>query len=145
MRRRIIHIVAALVAAVFLAGSATAAPSGVSGDTVTDRAGRSVLVERPFTRIISLYTAHTENLLAMGAGNALIGISRACAGLPGAAGRQVFSTHDGPERFLVAKPDLVLIRPMIDNGYPNLVQRLEKSGVTVLSLQPAGVEEMLEY
>ncbi|MCK7507830.1 MAG: hypothetical protein MZV70_29795 [Desulfobacterales bacterium] len=34
---------------------------------------------------------------------------------------------------------------MIDRGYPQFVQRLEKSGITVVSLQPGTVEEMLVY
>lgn len=42
-------------------------------------------------------------------------------------------------------PDLVLIRPMIDNGYPKLMHRLEKSGITVVSLQPSDIKEMYEY
>ena len=34
---------------------------------------------------------------------------------------------------------------MIDRGYPQFVQRLEKSGIAVVSLQPGTVEEMLVY
>jgi iron complex transport system substrate-binding protein len=34
---------------------------------------------------------------------------------------------------------------MIDRGYPQFVQRLEKTGITVVSLQPGTVEEMIGY
>jgi iron complex transport system substrate-binding protein len=34
---------------------------------------------------------------------------------------------------------------MIDRGYPGLMQRLEKSGIAVASLQPNTVEEMFDY
>jgi iron complex transport system substrate-binding protein len=99
----------------------------------------------PYSRVISLYGAHTENLLALGAIDRVIGIDRPSAHLPGAAGKEVFSYHDDPERFLVAHPDLVLIRPMIERGYPRLVQRLEQSGIRVVSVQPTTVGQLADY
>jgi iron complex transport system substrate-binding protein len=99
----------------------------------------------PYGRIISLYGAHTENLLAMGAAAQLIGIDRQSALLPGAQGKEIFSYHDDPERFLAARPDLVLIRPMIDRGYPRLVKRLERSGIQVVSVQPTTVDQLADY
>jgi len=108
---------------------------------ITDASGRVISFEKPFTRIISLYSAHTENLLAMGVDEALIGASKTDEGtnLPR------FSYHDGTERFLAARPDLVLIRPMIERGYGRLVASLEARGITVVSLQPATVDEMMDY
>jgi iron complex transport system substrate-binding protein len=99
----------------------------------------------PYSRVISLYGAHTENLLALGAIDRVIGIDPPSAHLPGAAGKEVFSYHDDPERFLVAHPDLVLIRPMIERGYPRLVQRLEQSGIRVVSVQPTTVGQLADY
>ncbi|MDL2321514.1 ABC transporter substrate-binding protein [Desulfosarcina sp. OttesenSCG-928-B08] len=98
-----------------------------------------------YSRIISLYAAHTENLITLGAGECLIGIDRQSVHLKGAAGKPVFSYHDDPERFLAARPDLVLIRPMIERGYPQLVARLEKSGIRVVSLQPTAVDQLAGY
>ncbi len=120
----------------FLEGAGFAADSQM-GETVRDNA--------PYGRIISLYGAHTENLLAMGAADQLIGIDGQSAHLPGAAGKQIFSYHDDPERFLAARPDLVLIRPMIDRGYPRLVQRLKQSGIQVVSVQPTTVDQLSDY
>lgn len=99
----------------------------------------------PYGRIISLYGAHTENLLAMGAADLLIGIDGQSAHLPGAAEKPIFSYRDDPERFLAARPDLVLIRPMIDRGYPRLVQRLKQSGIQVVSVQPTSVDQLADY
>ena len=115
--------------------------------TVVDDAGRRVTVQedRPFKRIISLYGAHTENLFALGMASRIIGVSRNEVYPPEAKAKKVFSFHDDPEKFLAARPDLVLIRPMIDRGYPDLVKRLEKSGIRVLSLQPSSLEEMYVY
>ncbi|MCB2185254.1 MAG: ABC transporter substrate-binding protein [Deltaproteobacteria bacterium] len=110
-----------------------------------DDSGEAVTVTKPYTRVISLYPAHTENLLALGLGPELIGVSPGDEEDGSAGGRPVFSYRDDPERFLAAKPDLVLIRPMIAQGYPQLVARLRQFGVAVVSLQPHNQGELFEY
>jgi iron complex transport system substrate-binding protein len=115
------------------------------GRTVVDSSGRRVTIHKPFNRIISLYGAHSENLFALGCREQLVGVSPHEDYPPEAFQKPVFSYHDDPEKFLAARPDLVLTRPMIDRGYPQFVQRLEKSGITVVSLQPGTVEEMIVY
>ena len=114
-------------------------------NVVIDQAGRKIVVTEPHHRIISLYGAHTENLFALGLDREIIGVSRHEDHPPRALKKPVFSYHDDPEKFLAAHPDLVLIRPMIDRGYPQFVARLEKSGITVVSLQPGTVDEMYTY
>ncbi|HWR93452.1 MAG TPA: ABC transporter substrate-binding protein [Desulfobacterales bacterium] len=115
------------------------------GRTVVDQGGRRIVVRAPFQRIVSLYGAHTENLFALGCGPQLIGVSPNEDYPPQSREKPVFSYHDDPEKFLAARPDLILVRPMIDRGYLQLVQRLEKSGIAVVSLQPGTVEEMHTY
>ena len=109
------------------------------------RVDEDVLARAPYGRIISLYGAHTENLLALGAADRLIGIDGQSTLLTGAGGKAVFSYHDDPERFLAARPDLVLIRPMIERGYPRLVQRLQRSRIQVVSVQPIHVDQLPAY
>ena len=75
----------------------------------------------------------------------IIGVSRHETYPPPALHKPVFSYREDPEKFLAVRPDLVIIRPMIDRGYPQFVAMLEKNGVTVLSLQPANVAEMYQY
>jgi iron complex transport system substrate-binding protein len=136
----------AAVWALLGAAAAGAADFGVEGGrTAVDQGGRRIAVDRPFRRIISLYGAHTENLFAIGCGPELIGVSPGEDQPPEVRQKPVFSYHDDPEKFLAARPELVLIRPMIDRGYPRLVERLEKSGITVVSLQPGTVEELAAY
>lgn len=109
-----------------------------------DQDGTSIRFDRPFSRIISLYPAHTENLVELGATAAIIGISR--GDNPAAvADRQTFSDSDSAEKYLAAAPDLVLIRPMLSRAHPALFDRLRKSGITVVSLQPTDVEAMFAY
>ena len=114
-------------------------------DMIIDQAGRKIVINDRHQRIISLYGAHTENLFRLGLEQEIIGVSRHEDYPPMALKKPVFSYHDDPEKFLAARPDLVLVRPMIDRGYPQLMTRLEKSGITVASLQPGTVEEMYTY
>ncbi len=116
-----------------------------AAETIIDCKNRQVKIEQPFSRIISLYGAHTENLFHLGLDHEIIGVSVNDREPVQALEKQSFSYHDDPEKFLAVKPDLVLVRPMIDNGYPKLMQRLEKSGITVVSLQPSNIDEMYAY
>lgn len=142
----VVIIVLSAAVAVLGAGVGQAADFWIEGGkTVVDQAGRRIPAEKPFSRVISLYGAHTENLFALGAGPLLIGASPHEDFPPEARQKPVFSYHDDPEKFLAAQPDLVLIRPMIDRGYPQFVQRLENSGIRVVSLQPGTVEEVAVY
>ncbi|MDZ7666776.1 MAG: ABC transporter substrate-binding protein [Desulfotignum sp.] len=112
---------------------------------IMDDKGRKIHVKQPFQRIVSLYGAHTENLFHLGLGPEIIGVSINDRFPPQVKDKQRFSFHDDAEKFVAARPDLVLIRPMIDNGYPALVRQLERYHITVVSLQPADVTGMFEY
>jgi iron complex transport system substrate-binding protein len=116
--------------------------STVCATTITDSENRTLVFAKPFQRIISLYPAHTTNLLELGLKDAII----AC----GPSDRQLSDLprvqfQDDPERLLALKPDLVLIRPMISRGYPHLVRTLEKNNVRVVSLQPTEANELFTY
>ncbi|BDQ35256.1 ABC transporter substrate-binding protein [Pseudodesulfovibrio portus] len=120
-------------------------PATASALTMTDDSGRTVTFDKPFTRIISLYAAHSENLFELGLDEEIVGVSRQEDYPAHAMEKTAFSARDGVERFLAAEPDLVLIRPMLDRGYPGLWQALERHGITVVSLQPNTVDEMYGY
>lgn len=140
--------IAAIIATVLLlvgAATATAADLTVESGAVIDAAGRRVPTDRPFRRIISLYGAHTENLFTLGARAQVVGVTRNDDWPAEAQAKPVFSYHDGLEKFLAARPDLVLIRPMIDRGYARLMRSLEAHGITVASLQPTTLEQMYVY
>lgn len=124
---------------------AGAADMRLDEHAIVDSAGRRVSAVQPFQRIISLYGAHTENLFAMGAQHLLIGVGGNDNWPPAAEDIPAYSYHDDLEKFLAARPDLVLIRPMIARGYAQLVGRLEDNGITVVSLQPASLDQMFVY
>ncbi len=98
-----------------------------------------------YQRIISLYPAHTENLVAIGLNKELIGIATSDTYPKEILSKQRFHHRDNAEKFIAAAPDLVLIRPMIAHAVPDLVQQLERAGITVISLQPRSVDEMFDY
>jgi iron complex transport system substrate-binding protein len=145
-RRTRSHLFAAVCCVMFWGvGPALAAELVSDGCRIVDSVGRAIKVAAPFRRIISLYGAHTENLFALGAAGQIIGVSRNEDWPPQAGRKPVFSYHDDLEKFLAARPDLVLIRPMVDRGYGRLVRRLEAHGIVVVSLQPRSVEQMFVY
>lgn len=115
--------------------------AGEDAAVIRDQAGRIIPVKVPFTRIISLYGAHTHNLKDLGLDKEILGV---CPG-DDWEDKPIFSYHDGLEKFLAARPYLVLVRPMIDQGYPQLIKGLERAGITVASFQPSDVNEMFDY
>jgi iron complex transport system substrate-binding protein len=125
--------------------AACCAGTSAADTLIMDDNGRKIHVAQPFTRIISLYGAHTENLFHLGLETEIIGVSVNDRFPPQVQNKNRFSFHDDAEKFVAARPDLVLIRPMIDNGYPALIRQLERYHITVVSLQPADVTGMFEY
>ncbi len=138
-------IALALLGFGYLSLAASATPPPATTTTLIDQSGNRIVVKKPFTRIISLYGAHTENLFSLGLDKEVIGVSEHEAYPPQASSKEVFSYHDNPEKFIAARPDLVLIRPMIAMGYANLLAKLRQAGITVVSLQPRTVQDIYRY
>lgn len=110
--------------------------------SLVDSDGTTIHFSKPFTRIISLYPAHTSNLIYLGLEKQIVAVGSGDARL---IQRPQLRFQDDPERLLALKPDLVLIRPMISRSYPNLVNILEKNGVRVVSLQPTSLDDLFHY
>ncbi len=101
--------------------------------------------EKSFQRIISLYPAHTEVILDLDGKNKLVGTVKEDGLFEATEGIERFSYNDSLEKFLAAKPDLVLIRPMYREKNKNLFKRLEDIGITVVSLQPVIHDDLERY
>ncbi len=113
--------------------------------SIMDQNGKKITISQPFRRIISLYPAHTENLISLGLHQQLIGVSTSDDFPLEIIDKPKFSYKDNTEKFIAASPDLVLIRPMIERAYPKLISQLRMAGITVVSLQPRSVDEMFNY
>lgn len=119
--------------------SAAAAISFIDDD------GVQINLDAPASRIISLYSAHTENLFELGAGERLIGGHTTCVYPPEAAQTATFDYNGDPEYVIAAEPELVLIRPFIRRKVPDYVEELEKAGITVVSLYPESYDDFAGY
>jgi ABC-type Fe3+-hydroxamate transport system substrate-binding protein len=98
--------------------------------TVIDDAGRTVSLERPARRIVSLVPARTDVILALGAADRLIARTRydadpRLAGLPSVDNALTPSV----EWLLAQQPDLVIAWP--DDQARTVVTRLREMGVPV--------------
>jgi iron complex transport system substrate-binding protein len=111
---------------------------------VQDGMERPVVLESTAQRIVSLSPHITENLFAIGAGDALVGVSdysdypEAAKALPRISG---FSGLD-LERILALKPDLVVAW---HSGNPReQVERLAELGMHVFFSEPGSLDELAE-
>ncbi|MDR2198896.1 MAG: ABC transporter substrate-binding protein [Deltaproteobacteria bacterium] len=104
--------------------------------------------ERPL-RIISLYAAHTEIVLRLGSRDALVGIShQETYDGPETEGWKrppAFSAQDDIEKYLAARPDIILVRPQHLSSAPGLFQSLENFGVKIWARQIIHAEDLYGY
>jgi iron complex transport system substrate-binding protein len=94
---------------------------------------------------VSLYSVHTANLAALGAGGLLVGVQdspeppAALAGLP-----RVSVTGDA-ERVIALEPDLVLTRPFRLRTVPDFFAKLEQAGIAVAAPFPQDFADFDHY
>lgn len=113
--------------------------------TIIDQDGQSLSFDKPFSRIITLYPAHTENLFSLGLDQEVIGVSKNDDYPKAAQAKPKFNFREDPEKFIAAKPDLVIVRPMISRSSPELITKLRLMGIQVISLQPNTIDETFAY
>ncbi|HEV2130719.1 MAG TPA: cobalamin-binding protein [Longimicrobiaceae bacterium] len=116
------------------AGDPEEMPAGAgTAVSATDDAGRTVQLARPATRVVSLLPAATETLLAMGAGDRLVGrtdydTDPAVTHLPSVGGGLTPSL----ELLAALQPDLVVAWE--EAGTPRVRPRLEELGIPVFAV-----------
>jgi iron complex transport system substrate-binding protein len=108
---------------------------------LTDGTGRTVkLAEKP-QRLVSLSPAITEMILAVGDGDALVGVTRYCT-VPDKDPpiARVGGVLDPDYEHIVAlRPDLVLLPNLAS---PQLLERMESLGLTVVVFSPEGIDNL---
>jgi cobalamin transport system substrate-binding protein len=134
-------LLTALVAA--CAAPASPSPSSALGLTVTDDAGRSVLLPDVPSRIVSLAPSNTEIVCAIGACDRLVGVTDAddfpaeVANVP----RVVVATQVDVEKVVGAQPQLILAA---GNGLTptSVIDQLAGLGYPVLVLYPNDLDAL---
>lgn len=147
MKAKLLSLLVAVLFVVLLAGCGSSKPAAGSSDggiKITDDLNQTITLKSPAKRIISLYSAHTENLLALGLEAELIGVSPA-ESEQAAKNKPVFDYRADPEKVLAAQPDLVIIRPFIKQSHPDFVKTLEQANIKVVCLYPEKFEEFDGY
>lgn len=120
-------------------------PALLHANSIIDSSGQTITFAKPFKRIISLYPAHTENLFSLGLDSEIIGVAKGDDFPSQVRNKSHFHYREDPERFIAAKPDLVLVRPMIMRAYPELIKKLQLFGIVVVSLQPTNITDTFAY
>ncbi len=136
------------ITAVFCGCSEDSAHNGSlskSAVNFIDDDGIEINLDKPAERIISLYSAHTENLYYLGVGNKVIGRYKTCTYPPEAAFVEKFDYNGDPENIIAANPDLVIIRPFIRKKAPEYVKTIENAGIKVVSLYPDKFDKFDDY
>jgi len=110
-----------------------------------DDLGKTIMMPEPAGRIISLYSAHTENLFSLGLDDQVIGVYKTDSYPPGATTKDVFDYRSDPEKVIAVNPDMVLIRPFINESHPDFVKALENAGINVVCLYPDQFEDFGPY
>ena len=135
MRGRIASIVIAIAAAAL-------APRPVGAVVVVDDAGRSVVVERPPERVVTLAPSLAELVFAAGAGRSLVGVSE-LSDYPAEA-RAIARIGDAGrvdvERVLALRPDLVIVWQR--GNVAREIEQLERAGVRLFQLAPQRLDEV---
>lgn len=110
---------------------------------VTDQAGRVVRIEKMPGKIISLAPSNTEIVFALGLADRLVGVTEfgdypeAAKDKPKIGG---FNTID-IEKVVAIEPDLILATNIHQK---EVIPALERLGLTVLTLDPKTLDEVLE-
>ncbi|MBT3320489.1 MAG: ABC transporter substrate-binding protein [Clostridia bacterium] len=150
-RSKRILIIVVCVSILFALGSCNSAVNQegqseiIDEFTFIDDVGAKFTIEKPYERIVSLYSAHTENLFTLGAGEKVIGVNTASIYPPDAAFLPMYDYREGPEALIAAAPDLVIVRPFINRNYPDYIKALKSAGLTVVSLYPESSSDFERY
>lgn len=147
MKNKVVSCIICLLLLVAAAGCGTTKPPAIAEQgaiKVTDDLNKTIVLKQPAKRIISLYSAHTENLLALGLEAEIIGVSTTETD-PAVKNKPVFDYRADPEKVLAAQPDLVIIRPFIKQSHPDFVKTLEQANIKVVCLYPEKFEEFDSY
>jgi iron complex transport system substrate-binding protein len=109
-----------------------------------DSLGRTVTLEGPPERIVSLAPSITEILYFLGLGDRVAGVTRFSSYPPEAARKPRVGSYINlnVEKILSLRPDLVIGTK--DGNDPRVVGMLEQAGIAIFIVNPRNVREVIE-
>lgn len=134
-----------LAIALLLTGCTAKQTNSEKNITFTDDLGTKIELKSPAKRIISLYSAHTENLFSLGLNEEIIGVGRDDTYPKEVTSKKVYDYKGDPEAIIKEKPDVVLMRTTVSKTYPDFVKTLQDAGIQVVSLYPDNFKDFDKY
>lgn len=111
--------------------------------SITDDFGNTITLEKAAERIVSLAPSNTEILFAIGAGDAVIGVTTYDDFPLEVLEIEKIGDFNGInlERIIELQPDLVV---NYGDGITEETQRLVEAGITIVGFEPESIEEIVE-
>ncbi|AWW25858.1 ABC transporter substrate-binding protein [Acetobacterium carbinolicum] len=131
-----------------LTGCSTTEAVQTTGDSeirFIDDSGVEISLSEPAKKVVSLYSAHTENLFSMGLDSEIIGVGTSDNYPEAVLEKEQFSYKDDPELLIAADPDVVIARTMIVERYPDYVKAIEDAGIPVINLYCSKFDDFDNY
>jgi len=132
------------IALVFSASCASPTESTLTSPTeITDQLGRTVALDKPPQRIISLAPSNTEILYALGLADRVVAVTDYCNYPSEAEEKPTIGGFSTPsiEEIVALSPDLILATSIHET---KIIPQLEGKGLTVLALNPKTIDSVLE-
>ena len=125
-------------------GAQAPASTGAGAVTVTDMAGREIVLEQPAARIVAVTSSDVEILYAIGAGNTIVGRGIYCD-YPGEV-LDIPVVESGlnlnVEQVMALQPDIVLMSTAVEGS--EQARALEGAGVKVAASDTHDIEGMYD-
>lgn len=139
----IISLIAVLFLSILAGCTNTPETASSSPAAITDQTGRTVLLKGVPQRIVSLAPANTEILYALGLAERIVAVTDYCNYPPEAKQKPSIGGFSTPniEEVVAKSPDLVLAANI---HISKIVPQLEARGLTVLTLNPKTIDEVLD-
>jgi len=147
MKRKIITSALLIMVALLTACTSTTTKRNSLNKNITfkDDLGTKIVLKSPAKRIISLYSAHTENLFSLGLNKEIIGVGTSDTYPKEVTSKKVYDYKGDTEAIIGAKPDVVLMRNSVSKAYPDFVKSLKNAGIQVVSLYPQTFNDFDKY
>ncbi|MFC1942605.1 ABC transporter substrate-binding protein [Chloroflexota bacterium] len=109
---------------------------------ITDQLGRTVTIDKPPQRIISIAPSNTEILYALGLSGQLVAVTKYCDYPPEAKEKPNIGGYTTPniEEIVALSPDLILAT---SKHKERIIPQLEEKGLTVFALDPKDLDNIL--